>query len=399
MATSQDPIGRIVQNIFTMQRIGNTINADSQALLDEMFEQIVEDLRRIDPTAPAADRWKRYRMDQFLDRVRERLRKTFPAWHSLVRGELVQAGQMQAQFAQQLLVVTLGEGVRVRPTPITGERLRTILTTNPFGDAERGKALLSEWSEGLEATTRERIRNQVRLGMTNEEGIPEIVRRIRGDHVGFTRQDPKTGQFVPKGTPGAVVKPKYKGGVWQATTRDAEAVVRTAVNHIGNVGMVETYQANGQVLKGLKFSATLDDRTTLACAALDGMFWPLDSNEIKVPPIHWNCRSVLVPEPDWEKMGLREPEEGERAARDLSDVSDKDLNRKVSARRGSKGLGKYTTVPSSVRYEEWLRDQPARVQNKVLGVTRANLFRRGDITLRELVRTDGSIIPLDELPL
>lgn len=390
-----DPVARIVENLIRLQRVGNSIADEAQGILDQMYDEIAEDLRKIDPTAPSIERWRRYRIDQFIEAVEERLRKHMPRWLRNVEQRLTELGVQQGSTARAILQVSLGSAARVSRSGITPERLRAILATDPFGDSERGKALLSEWAESIEVTTRNRIRDQVRLGVVNEESIPEMVRRVRGTQSGWVRRDPETGKFVPKGTPGAEVKPRYTNGVWQTTTRDAEAVVRTAVNHVSNQSLLEVYRANGRALKGLEFHASLDDRTTLRCAALDLSFWPLESDEIQVPPLHFNCRSVLVPVVDWERLGVDPPEEGERAARDLSGVED--LDRKVSARRRTGDLGAQTRVPSSVRYEQWLRDQPERVQNKVLGAKRARLFRDGKITLRDLIRTDGTIIPLDEL--
>jgi hypothetical protein len=37
------------------------------------------------------------------------------------------------------------------------------------------------------------------------------------------------------------------------------------------------------------------------------------------------------------------------------------------------------------------------VQDDVLGPARAKLFREGRVSLRDLVRTDGGIVSLDEL--
>lgn len=388
-----DPIARLVENLFAVQRFGNAINAEAQRLLTALFDALVSDLRKIDPTAPAADRWRRYRTDRFLDAVAERLAKAMPEWEQQVAQRLVQVGEQQSRHALAVIGVSIGRDPQ--GSIISAERLRSILTEDPFGDSARGKALLSEWAESLGLTTRNRIRDQIRLGMSNEETVSQIVRRIRGTQQGYVRQDPNTGAFVPKGTKGAVVRPRFVGGVWQATTRDAEAVVRTAVSHISNASIFDTYRAQADVLAGVSFSATLDDRTSVLCASLDGSFWPLDSGNIQVPPLHFNCRSTLVPVTDWERLGLDPPPEGERAARDLSGVDD--LDRKVSARRRTGDLGKQTTVPSSVRYEQWLRDQPTRVQDKVLGRSRAEMFRAGKVGLRDLVRGDGTVIPIAEL--
>jgi hypothetical protein len=257
MPTGNDPTGRIARNLFTLQRIGNTITAETEPLWQELFDQIVADLMRIDPTAPGPERWKRYRTDKFIAEVTERLSEATSDWSREVRGFLAQTGRQQGKFAEATLVFSLGDfGDRIRPTPITQGRVRAILNTEPF----HGRPL-AEWADSLERSTRDAIVQQVRLGMVQEETIPQLARRIRGEQAGFIRQDPGTGQFVPRGTAGAIVRPRYVGGVLSTSNRNAEAIVRTAVNHVSNTALLETYRENAQVLTGLEFSATLDDRT------------------------------------------------------------------------------------------------------------------------------------------
>jgi SPP1 gp7 family putative phage head morphogenesis protein len=50
-------------------------------------------------------------------------------------------------------------------------------------------------------------------------------------------------------------------------------------------------------LKGFRFSATLDSRTTDVCRACDGVKVPTGSPwlQTRTPPLHFNCRSVLLP--------------------------------------------------------------------------------------------------------
>jgi hypothetical protein len=97
-------------------------------------------------------------------------------------------------------------------------------------------------------------------------------------------------------------------------------------------------------------------------------------------------------------MGIDPPTEGFRSARDMRTVDDSELGRSVKARRRTGGFGKVEKVPSSVRASEWLRAQRPSVQAKVLGgQARADLFRSGKVTLADLVRSDNTLIPLDEL--
>lgn len=391
---TRDPTSRIVDALFAAERIGNTIDAEARLLLEALFEQIAADLRRIDPTGPALPKWRGHRQKQFLALVRKRIREAIPEWGSLVKSRLAVAGRAQAKFAEGTLIASLGSvaAEHVVTTPITQARLRAILNTDPFQGAT-----LKEWAAGMERTTLDRISKQIKLGMVAEESLDDLVRRVRGTQHGVIRQDPTTGAFVKKGTKGAVVKPRFVGGVWQATTRDAEAVVRTAVNHINNTALHETYQANADVLEGLQVVAVIDDRTTEICIALDGTVWALDDPDLRVPGYHVGCRTVLVPVIAWKRLGLEPPADGFRFARDLSDVTEDAAKRKVSARRRTGDLGKSVKVSSSTRYGDWLKEQPVAVQNRILGRGKAKLFRDGKITLSDLIRKDLSVVPLETL--
>ncbi len=387
-------VAALIAEVIALERISNTIAAESDVRIQGLFRAVIDVLQVLDPTAPSQLAYRRRRTEAFLKELQVLLRAFSTVEEKALKDRLVLVGRFQAKRAEQRLIATLGDiGTRrVRTTPVTQQRLRAILNTDPF----QGR-LLSEHVNRIGANAYVRVRDQVRLGMVSEESIPDMVRRIRGSQAGFLRQDPKTGVFVPRGTRGAVVTPRFVGGAISSTTREAEALVRTAVTHISTEGMRQTFAANRSILTGVGFVATLDDRTTEICLSLDGTVWPADSPDIQSPPLHWKCRSTLVAEVDWDKLGMAPPEETPRSARDLSGVSEADLKRRVSARRRTGDLGRSTRVPSSVRASEWLRRQPVRVQAKLLGAGKARLFREGKISLGDIVRRDGRVVPLSEL--
>lgn len=388
-----DPVGRLVRELIGRERLANTVAADTAESLDELFQQIAEALTKIDPTAVARLRYRRSRTDKVLREIQTILRKYRPELEMRLRGHLAEIGRAEALRAQGTLVATLGQvgEQAVRKTPITQARLRAILTTDPF----RGKTL-REHTARLAANVYDRTLAEIRLGMVREESIQDIVRRVRGRQAGFIRQDAQ-GRFVARGTRAARVRPRFVGGVLSTSTRDAEALVRTAVNHVSNVGMMETYRANEDVVEGVRVVATLDDRTTEICISLDGTVWALDDPGLRLPPYHFQCRTITVAEIAWARLGLEPPPDFERFARDLSGVSGDDLARRVSARRRTGGFGPATRVSSSTVATEWLRRQRFEVQAKMLGTGKARLFRAGKITLRDIVRDDFTIVPLSEL--
>lgn len=347
-----DPIGRIVQNLVLLERLSNTIGQDSIRLERALIDQIIHDLERIDPTEPLRIRYRRGRTKRLIEQIRARVREFVPTLDKQIRDGLVQIGRDQALWAEDVLKVTLGAASEnVAHTQITQQRLRAILNTDPF----EGR-VLKDHVRRIGSNIADRVTVQIRIGMAAEESIPDIVRRIRGRRA----------------------RGGFEGGVLQRSTRETEALVRTAVTHVSNEGMRGTFRENEDILAGVRFVATLDGRTTPVCMSFDGEVWPLGSPKIQTPPLHWNCRSILAPEVDWEGLGLPEPPESLRSARDPV-------------------TGKVTKIPGDITYEQWLRSQPASVQAEILGVGKARLFRKGEITLADLVRSDRTVVPLKEL--
>ena len=348
---ASDPIGAVVRNLFLLQRVGNGMARTVGQFLLELFDDIAAQLARIDPTAPSADRHRRQRVEKHLGAVEGSAEEVFAAMRKKIRQDLAEFGKIQADWAaEQLETVLGGVAVDIRPGRIGINLIKTILDTNPI----HGR-LLDEWFESEKDATVRRVAQQIRLAMAQNETIDDMVRRIRG------RAVVREGRQVV-----------FEGGVLSRSTRETEAIVRTAVNYVANEAHLRTYKENKEILLGYTYTATLDSRTTLICASLDGKFFRFGDPDAKRPPQHVNCRSVIVPEVNWEKLGIEPPEPGTRAS-----------------------MG--GPVPATLNYEEWLRRQPEEVQDEILGPTRADLFRQGRVTLRDLVRTDGSVVTIEEL--
>ena len=71
-----------------------------------------------------------------------------------------------------------------------------------------------------------------------------------------------------------------------------ERFARTKHTEVLNRGRHEYFQNSG-VVAAYQYSAILDDRTSDICAGLDGKIFTAGSEP--VPPLHFNCRSVLIP--------------------------------------------------------------------------------------------------------
>lgn len=350
----KDPRLALLENLFTLQRLANALADDSGALLRQAFDDLVAALVKLDPTA-VAPRYRRDRLARLIERVEAILAPAFDDWHATQRAALADIGANQAERATLQLAAALGDGAKGTVEPHTGlssRYFRRIIDAEPMQGA-----VLKDWAREQKRKTVFRVTSQVRLGVTKGETLDDIVRRVRGRSAG--------------------ARGKYVGGVMDTTTREAEAIVRTAVNEISTHATVGTYQENADILEGYQLVVTMDGRTSPTCihyGLTPEKVYPVEGGPR--PPFHFNCRTVTMPAIDWDAIGMAPPEdEGTRATA-----------------TGQK--------PAGIDFDTWLKSAPPHYADQLLGRGRAQLFREGKVTLAELLKTDGGrvrLTPLAEL--
>ena len=350
---AEDPTAIAIRNLVTLRRLSNGLSREMRDKVREIIDAYVAELARLDPTAVTRDRDRKARVAAILKKIDDINAKKYPELRKALEDTTARIGVQQAGWAQDTLNRTIGS-VRVSTTTGLGvSYFRKILKTDPFdGDT------LKMWASRHEAATVNAVRQQIQLGMAQSETLGDIVRRIRGRSAGGGR---------------------FTGGVLATSTRQAEGIARTAITYIANRGHMAAYEQNADVLTGVEFTATLDSRTTEICARWDGTVWNVDDPQKQTPPLHFNCRSVLVPVVDWEGLGIEPPAEGKRVR------------------------GDGPPVRSSMTYEEWFRAKgdtaSGRVeQDSIIGRSRAELFRKGDLTFRQMIGRDNRVLTLEQLP-
>lgn len=129
----------------------------------------------------------------------------------------------------------------------------------------------------------------------------------------------------------------------------AERLARTMMAATGDRARFATYQTNSDIIDFVEFLAVLDLRTSRTCIAASGRRFRLDDPELPAfrPPMHPNCRSVLIPIVDLPGVPV-----GEQASQD-------------------------GPVPANWSYSDWLKRQSREYQEEALGPTLAAAFRRG----------------------
>ena len=158
---------------------------------------------------------------------------------------------------------------------------------------------------------------------------------------------------------------KFTDGLLYRTVRNTDTVVRTSFTHLSSTVRDTGWEANDGII-AYRWTAMLDRKLCPICLSHHGRYIPANGRTLPkgLPPVqppglrptlHANCRCILVP------------------VFSLDGLLD---------------------LPTS---DEWLMAQSGSVQDSVLGLTRAKLFREGKIEASALTNQLGRLITLDQL--
>ncbi len=247
---------------------------------------------------------------------------------------------------------------------------------------------LDRWLDNIQEAEVSKLQQAVSLAFIQGQTIDQLTRAIRGTQAnGFT------------------------DGILPVSTRNAQALARTAVSHISNQARESVWEANSDIVRALRWTSTLDGRTSTMCQARDGHLTPigdsaLGSGEVQLvpagarPPGHFQCRSLMVAVLDGVAIAGDRPfvaDERTRAAREAdfrrqAKAEGKTIQQ-VRSEWADKNVGR---VPAKTTYQDWLKGQPHEFQDEVLGRGKAELFRKG-VPLERFVDASGKTLSLEAL--
>lgn len=210
------------------------------------------------------------------------------------------------------------------------------VNSNPFSGA-----LLKDWGKGLAVDAIKTIMNTVTYGINSGQTTMQVIRAVTGTKA-----------------------LNYQDGALQAPSRHLANVVKTAISHVQAEAGDMFIQANNDIIKAQEWISTLDSHTSALCIQRDKLRYTIDKEPKpighSVPwgagpgKLHFCCRSTKAPiVMSLNEIGLK----GE-----FSDATRASMNGQV---------------PAATKYADWIKSQPAWVQDDVLGVTRATLLRAG----------------------
>lgn len=340
-SVNDDIFDASVRHKVNLIKFENRIVRKILELLSRTDADIVSQIEKLDPNE-VEGAWSKKRLEALLASIREISADAYRQVNGQLKSELGGLAKYEANFQANMLATTIPVVMDV-VTP-AAQQLVSAVTKDPISGR-----LLKEWTDSLSADKYAKVSQAIRMGIIEGQTTPQIIQRVRGTRA-----------------------LKFKDGVLEITRRSAEALVRTSVASVADDARKKVLKENAGLLKAERWVATLDTRTCVRCAALDGKQFPV--GEGPSIPLHVNCRCTRVGVvKTFKELGidLDEPAEGTRAS--------------------SGGQ-----VRASMTYEEWLRSQSAEVQDDVLGVTKGKLFRSGKLKLEKFVN-NGRELTLDEL--
>lgn len=338
-----------VRHAVDLQRFSNGVVTRIIAKLNasdrRLYAELVMALENMQATAYSIER-----LESLLGSVRATNAAAYEAVGRELTEELKRFVQYEASYQAQMLQAALP--VQVSVAGVNPAQAFTAAYAQPFRVSKDGAVPMAQYLAGLTDARARLVRDAVSLGWLEGETSDSIVRRIRGTKAR-----------------------NFDDGLMNQPRRHIEGMVRTATSHMANVTQQKTFEANSDVLKGWLFHATMDGRTSLTCASLNGKVFPIGKGPI--PPRHINCRSAASPvTKSFREMGIDIPEvvvEGKtRASLDGQ-------------------------IPAGTTFTAWLRSKPASFQDEILGATRGKLFRANAIDVDKFTNNKGKVYTLDQL--
>lgn len=330
-------------------QIGNELVGELDVLLVQILRQVDTAVSGLVGRGFGVNSRSRKRIQNMLRKIARLTNRRYSELRKSLAETMIELGKMEAKFQVSAFQSSLPEGITLGFVVPPAAFLNTIVTQRPMSLNGRS-GFASDFFKRLPQNLLRDVEGAVNGGLAAGETPAQIRNRLAG----------------VRGTE----------GVFGRTRRDLMTVTRTAVNHTSSQAREMTYDSNRDVVKGVKFLATLDARTSPICRSLDGQVFPVDEGER--PPMHHQCRSTTVPIlKSFEELGL----------------GDKFKDAPAGTRASLDGQ-----VPGDLTYTEWLRGQPRAIQDLALGPKRAELFRSGTISsMRDLLGPLNRPLTLEQL--
>lgn len=316
-----------------MIRILNLTDAD---LIGQLHAALADE----DP-----ETFKVQRLEGLLASVRDLNHQAYAAFYGGLQTELKAYVGYEGQFQYDLYKSLVPVSFKI--AEVVPEQVYAAAMSQPM----QGR-LLKDWSNGLRDSRMRRIKDTIAIGFTQGQTTADIVRALRG-------------------TKGA----GYADGLLNTDRHNIDSIVRTAISHTAQTTRNRFYDENASILGDLIWVSTLDGRTSEDCRARDQRRYTQAHKPVEheVPwlagpgRLHFSCRSTSI-------ALLR----GQTSLTGTRSSADGYVNANLS-------------------YDDWLKQQPASVQDDVLGKAKGERYRKDGMSAGAFQNDKGQSITLKEM--
>ena len=284
--------------------------------------------------------------------------------------QMIELGTKEQAFVAKTILEETGITLVLAST----SSMERAVTYTPYDGAT-----LAQTFSSLADSDAKRIVSEVQQGLSAGQTESQIRRRI----FGTKKLDQKDG--ILQVTRNSINKIAINSGI-----------VRTIITGVINSSRQQLFLKND--IEKYEIIATLDGRTTPVCRSEDGNIY--ETGKGPIPPFHINCRTAIAP---YFHDGI----ETERPAiTDTRTPKQRNLDFKKESRETGESVKdirqrwknkNISQVPSDTTYQKWLTEQTPAFQKEVLGKTKSELFRNGELTLDRFVDPTGKEYTIPEL--
>lgn len=351
-----------IAHTIDLMRVSEDMRLTITGLLLELEKSLMEGLA----SETVGARTKR-RMEALLVQARAQAASTYNSIEASHSSALLSVAGAEVAFFNGVL--KKGLGITFPSISLTEEQLLAISSNVLIEGAPS-----SEWWKTQKQSFQQRFAREMRMGYLQGESVKQLTERVRG--LSTSRK------VQYRGTGGSLkTTPYYSGGVSSVAIRQAEALARTSVQTVAEDVRMRIIRQHEDVMKGMMWHATLDDRTTPLCRARDGKLYTIEGKPIGHnqpflggPPAHWNCRSTLVPvTKSWEELGFSPK---------IDEIYDDFV-------KGGKRPSMDGVVPASTTYGDWFGRLSESRQKDILGKRRWDVWKEKGLSFTDLVDQRG----------
>ncbi len=364
-----------VARSFDLEKVKTASAKNIGKILEDLMREIERELRDADPTGVTRTAYQQERLNKLFNVADKTIKSQYKDIYGIMTSELATLAEIEGLFAAKAINAVLK--VDVLDYVVSREVLEKLATDTLIEGAPS-----AEWWSKQAVSLQDEFKRVMRVGVAKGETLQQMSARVMGTQkpslLGVRGRVPGvTDEFIEGLT--------YEPGLLRKARRNAQALIRTSYQTVMSEARQDAYRANDDVIKGTELCAVLDSRTTLICRGYDGKTWDLNGKPIPpntlpqmIPPLHWGCRSVLVP-----------------VLKDLEEILGVPGMSAIPTSTRSSIDGQIST---DVTFDQWMRSRPVKEQIKVLGKGRQQLWADGKLTLADMLNPQtGQVMSLKAL--